>query len=195
MKFSPHFLFLVSISVLSHPFLSGCRPAELTPVPEVTRTSTAVASPSLAAVVPNPSLLPTSAGPIPPPGSNPAQAPTPAGPTQESTPRVSPYINVMVDDVKIRYLKTNPVQVELVIRGTLPDQCKYDFYSIENRGNLSIKIRLSGIHPADYSCKQTIQTIEYVLLLGRDMPELARGFAPGNYGLMVNNYKTTFSIE
>jgi len=195
MKFPPHFLFLVSISVLSIPFLLGFRPAELTPVPKVTRASIAVNSPSLATVVPNPSLGPTSASPIPPTGSNPTQAPTPAGPTQESTPRVSPYIDVMVDNVEIRYLKTNPVLVELVIRGTLPDQCKYDFYSIENRGNLNVKIRLSGIHPTDYSCKQTNQTIEYVLLLGRDMPELERGFAPGNYELNVNNYNTTFSIK
>jgi len=114
---------------------------------------------------------------------------------QESTPRVSPYIDVMVDDVEIRYLETNPVQVELVIRGTLPDQCKYGFYSVEYRGNLNVNISLSGIHPADNSCVQTIQTIEYVLLLGRDMPESERGFAPGDYTLIVNDYQITFSIK
>jgi len=113
----------------------------------------------------------------------------------ESTPRVSPYIDVIVEDVEIRYQATNPVQVELVIRGTLPDQCKYEFYSIENRRNLNVKISLSGIHPADNSCVQTIQTIEYVLLLGRDMPESERGFFPGDYTLTVNNYQTTFSIK
>ena len=120
---------------------------------------------------------------------------TPEVEMTESTPRVSPYIDVIVEDVEIRYQATNPVQVELVIRGTLPDQCKYEFYSIENRRNLNVKISLSGIHPADNSCVQTIQTIEYVLLLGRDMPESERGFAPGNYTLTVNNYQTTFSIK
>src|SRR5688572_12503082 len=38
----------------------------------------------------------------------------------ESSPHVSPYIKVIVVSVEIRFLETNPVQVELVIRGTLP---------------------------------------------------------------------------
>jgi hypothetical protein len=120
---------------------------------------------------------------------------TPEAGMTESAPHVSPYIKVMVVDVEIRYLETNPVQVEFVIRGTLPDQCKYGFYSIENRGDQNVRISLTGIHPSDNSCLQTAQTIEYVLRLGRDMPEAERGFAPGDYELMVNNYKTTFSIK
>ena len=113
----------------------------------------------------------------------------------ESAPHVSPYIKVTVDGVEIRYLETNPVQVELVIRGTLPDQCKYRFYSVENRSDQNVKISLSGIHPSDSSCLQTAQTIEYVLRLGRDMPESGRGFPPGDYNLTVNNYQTSFSIK
>ena len=113
----------------------------------------------------------------------------------ENAPHVSPYIDVVVMNVEIRYLEINPVQIELVIRGTLPDQCKYDFYSIENRANQNVKVTLYGIHPADSSCLQTIQSIEYVLPLGRDMPESERGFVPGDYELKVNNYQTTFSIK
>ena len=120
--------------------------------------------------------------------------PTPEAPATESAPRVSPYVRVMVEGVDIRYLETRPVQVELVIRGTLPDQCQYDFYSVENRGGQNIKVTLFGIHPAD-SCEQTSQGIETTLLLGRDMPESERGFAPGDYTLMVNNYQTTFSVR
>jgi hypothetical protein len=120
---------------------------------------------------------------------------TPEGGMTISPPIVSPYIKVIVADVEIRYLKTTPVQVELVIRGILPDQCKYEFYSIENRENLNIKISLSGIHPADTGCLQTDQNIEYVLPLGRDMPEAERGFSPGDYLLTVNNYETSFSIK
>ena len=113
----------------------------------------------------------------------------------ESAPHVSPYIKVVVVDVEIRYLKTNPVQVELVIRGTLPDQCKYGFYSVENRADQNVKVSLDGIHPADNSCGQTGQSMEYVLPLGRDMPEAERGFPPGEYKLTVNNYQTSFSIK
>jgi inhibitor of cysteine peptidase len=110
-------------------------------------------------------------------------------------PRVSPYIKLTVDAVEIRYLKTNPVQVELLIRGVLPDQCKYNFYSVENRKDQNIKISLDAIHPADNTCGQTAQNIEYVLLLGRDMPESERGLPAGDYTLMVNNFQANFSIK
>ena len=129
------------------------------------------------------------------PPEDPKFTPTPEAGLTESAPHVSPYIKVMVADVEIRYLETNPVQVELVIRGTLPDQCKYDFYSVETRADQNVKVSLDGIHPTDNSCLQTEQNIEYVLRLGRDMPESGRGFSPGDYKLTVNNYQTSFSIK
>ena len=110
-------------------------------------------------------------------------------------PHVSPYVQVNVTEVDIRYLDTDPVQVELVIRGTLPDQCKYSFYSVESRLEQTVRVSLDGIHPADTSCAQTPQTVKYVLPLGRDMPEAERGFPPGEYQLIVNNYQTSFSIQ
>ena len=113
----------------------------------------------------------------------------------EDSPHVSPYIWVDVADVGIRFLNIDPVQVELVIRGTLPDMCTYQFYSVETRMNHNIRVSLQGIHPADTSCLQVTQNIEYVLLLGRDMPEIERGFPTGDYNLTVNNYQTSFSIK
>ena len=121
--------------------------------------------------------------------------PTPVATSTENAPHVSPYIKVVVTGVEIRYLDTKPVQVELVIKGTLPDQCKYDFTSVETRADLNVKVSLDAIHPADTSCAQTIQTIEYVLRLGRDMQESERGFSQGNYKLAVNNYPIDFSIK
>jgi len=121
--------------------------------------------------------------------------PTPVATSTENAPHVSPYIKVAVTGVEIRYLDTRPVQVELVIKGTLPDQCKYDFTSVETRADLNVKVSLDAIHPADTSCAQTTQTIEYVLRLGRDMPESDRGFSQGSYKLAVNNYPIDFSIK
>jgi hypothetical protein len=121
--------------------------------------------------------------------------PTAEAEMTESVPHVTPYIEVTVVDVEIRFLETNPVQVELLIRGTLPDQCKYNFYSVENRRDQNVKVSLAGIHPADTGCLQTDQTIEYVLPLGRDMPEAERGFPPGDYTLTVNKYQTSFTIK
>jgi inhibitor of cysteine peptidase len=132
---------------------------------------------------------------LPTPSEGPKPTSTPEAGMTKSAPHVSPYIKVMVVDVEIRFLETNPVQVELVIRGTLPDQCKYDFYSVENRADQNVKVNLDGIHPADTGCLQTDQNIEYVLPLGRDMPEAERGFSPGDYKLTVNKYQTSFSIK
>jgi len=101
---------------------------------------------------------------------------------------------VDISEVDVRYLDTNPVQIELIIRGQLPDQCQYEFYSVENRQENVIKITLKGIHPAD-SCEQSSQEIVHILLLGRDMAEANRGFKPGDYILIVNGYQIGFSIE
>jgi hypothetical protein len=120
---------------------------------------------------------------------------TPEPTMTDSAPHVTPYIKVVVESVDIRFLGTDPETVELVIRGTLPDQCTYDFYSIENRSSQEIKISLAGIHPGDTGCERTVQTIEYVMLLGRDLPEAERGLSAGDYKLTVNNYQTSFSIK
>lgn len=129
------------------------------------------------------------------PSKQPQPISTPQLEMTESAPHVSPYIKVIVMDVGILFLETNPVQVELVIRGTLPDQCNYNFYSVENRNGQNIKVSLDGIHPADTSCLQTDQYIEYVLLLGRDMTEAERGFSRGDYKLTVNDFQIAFSIK
>jgi hypothetical protein len=42
---------------------------------------------------------------------------------------------------------------------------------------------------------QTAQSIAYVLLLGKDMPESEQGFPSGEYTLTVNEYQTGFSIK
>lgn len=112
---------------------------------------------------------------------------------QEEFPHVSPYIDVIVSDIEIHYTESNPTQVEIIIRGSLPDQCEYDFFSLENRRGQNIKITLKGIHPQK-DCTQDVQIIEYSLLLGRDLSEDKRGFAPGNYALIVNNFQTHFTI-
>lgn len=110
-------------------------------------------------------------------------------------PEVSPYVDVIVESVEIRILGTSPQQIELLIKGTLPDQCNYVFYALENRGDKYVKVSLKGKHPPDTSCGKEQQVIEYPYLLGQNLPESKRGFGPGTYQLVVNNYQTTFVIE
>lgn len=114
-------------------------------------------------------------------------------PVVDSNPHVSPQVKVAVEYVEVRLLETDPVQVELVIKGTLPDQCKYELITTEDRTDDSIKITLEGLRPPE-NCQDSTQNIEYVLLLGRDLPEPERGFNPGNYELRINDYQTSFSI-
>jgi hypothetical protein len=116
-------------------------------------------------------------------------------PATPMAPIVSPYIDVAVTGIEVIFLDTHPVQVKLIIHGTLPDQCSYDFYSIENRLPDQVKITLTGIHPSTTDCIQAVQTLTHTLLLGQDFPEAQRGFAPGSYLLSVNGYQTTFIID
>jgi hypothetical protein len=119
----------------------------------------------------------------------------PASQATPPAPIVSPYIDVAVTGIEVIFLDTHPVQVELIIHGSLPDQCAYDFYSIENRTPDQVKITLKGIHPSTLDCAQTVQNIDHSLRLGQDFPEIQRGFEPGSYQLTVNGYQTTFVID
>ncbi len=142
------------------------------------------------------------AGCAPPPSSAALALPTVTMPPVESpvgaplaTPIVSPYILVTVDDVQVRYLPTTPIQIEVDIQGTLPDQCQYTYYSVENRSDAKVKVTLFGIHPSNTACAQSRQRITYTLLLGRDLPKAERGFAPGAYQLSINKYETSLVIR
>ena len=119
---------------------------------------------------------------------NPIPVSTPPG------PNVSPFIDVTVTGVDVHFLDSQPVQVELVIHGSLPDQCTYDFHVLEKRTGQQVKVMLISRHPADTSCAQTPQPIAYTLPLGSGYSEDQRGFEPGDYQLLVNRYQTSFSI-
>lgn len=108
---------------------------------------------------------------------------------------VSPYVDPTVQSVDVRYLPTNPVEVELVIHATLPDQCQYKFRTEEVRQGTKIRVHLIAIHPINTECSGPAQQIENVLRLGSDLPESQRGFASGTYGLQVNNYQSSFSVK
>lgn len=140
-----------------------------------------------------------------PPTATPRSAETPEDPgstaspsaidiSTPSDPGISPFIDVNVTGVEIHFLETFPVQVQLVIHGTVPDQCTYVFHALDKRIDHQIKVTLTGRHPAGGSCTQTSQDVEHTLLLGGWLPEGERGFEPGDYQLLVNLYQTSFSI-
>ena len=112
-----------------------------------------------------------------------------------NSPHVSPNIKVIVTNIGIRSIINHPGQLELVIKGTLPDQCQYRFSTVESRVDKTIKINFLAIHPNNNDCQQKSQNIEYILPLGRDMPEADRALAPGNYTISVNKFQISYSVK
>lgn len=104
-------------------------------------------------------------------------------------------VRVAVEAVEVRLLESFPVQIELVIKGALPDGCEYQLIASEQREGQMVSIMLEGQRPADLSCTAEIQPIAYTLLLGDGLPLAERGLAPGDYTPTVNDYQTSFSVE
>ena len=79
------------------------------------------------------------------------------------------------------------------LRSTLPDRCEYRFVSVETRDADTVRVVFDALHPPE-QCEKAVQTVEYVLLLGRSLPAGERGFAPDWYEVKVINGPTAVEI-
>ncbi len=94
---------------------------------------------------------------------------------------------VTIEAVELRYLESLPIQIELFIKGNLPDECEYELVATQAREGQMISVTLEGRRPADLPCAAAIRPITYALLL-------EGGFEPGDYTLVVNDYQMSFSV-
>jgi hypothetical protein len=94
---------------------------------------------------------------------------------------------VAVEAVELRQLESLPIQIQLFIKGNLPDECEYELVATQAREGQMIRVTLEGQRPVDLPCSTAIQPVIYTL-------RLEGGFEPGGYTLVVNDYQTSFSV-
>lgn len=102
--------------------------------------------------------------PVPATGTQPpADAPTQetlAAPTGETVTGVA-----LVDGVEVNILESFPVQVNLLVRGNLPDGCtSLDQVITEREGN-AFSVNITTIRPADLVCTQALVPFEEIIPL------------------------------
>ena len=89
---------------------------------------------------------------------------------------------VYVDSVDILYLESFPVQVQLVVRGSLPTPCHEAIFEVQDLGDV-IDVQLWSLADADAICIQALEPFELVIPLGSyetaDIPVNLNGEAVG----------------
>lgn len=131
-------------------------------------------------VINDPSLTqPTTA-----PGGSPVTPPTPAPVTVPLTDTGE----AIIESVEVRLLESDPVQVEAVIRGQLPDACSFIQDSSVGAVGSTFYIRLSTARQLAQRCIQSLTPFEQVVRLGSPEP------ATGTYEVRVGAVVETFSL-
>jgi hypothetical protein len=72
---------------------------------------------------------------------------------------------VLVDSTEILYLESFPVQVRLVVRGSLPTPCHRPQWSVEDDGT-AIEVTLWSVIALGQSCAQVLEPFEVSIALG-----------------------------
>lgn len=131
-------------------------------------------------VVNDPSLTqPTTA-----PGVSPVTTPTPVPVTVPMTDTGE----AIIESVEVRILESNPVQVEAVIRGQLPDACSFIQDSSVGAVGSTFYIRLSTARQLAQRCIQSLTPFEQVVRFGSPEP------VTGTYEVRVGAVVETFTL-
>jgi hypothetical protein len=115
------------------------------------------------------------------------QPDTVATPTSGSDSFVRSLANV--EDLEIRMLESFPVQVEVVVRGSLPDSCTTIEGIVKNREGNTFTIGLGTVRPSEAVCVQTARPYEEVIALE------VEGLPAGGYTVIVNGVSEAFDLE
>jgi inhibitor of cysteine peptidase len=94
----------------------------------------------------------------------------------------------IIERVDVRILETNPVQIEAVIRGQLPDSCSFiQDASVGVEGNI-FTVRLTTARQLDQRCIQILTPFEQIVRLGSPEP------AAGAYEVYVGQVVESFTL-
>ena len=93
-----------------------------------------------------------------------------------------------VTDVQVLLMESWPVQVGLVIRGTLPDACTEIADVQEQRSGNTITLTVQTNRPKDMMCAQVVTDFEHRY-------RLEGGFYSGDYTIDVNGFIVEFHVD
>lgn len=94
-----------------------------------------------------------------------------------------------VDEIDIRIMESFPVQVNVAVRGNLPDGCtEIDEAQVQREDNL-FRITLTTRRPADRMCTEALVPYEHIIPLD------VYGLPAGDYTVDVNGVTGAFTLE
>jgi SdrD B-like domain len=159
----------LALLVLASLVMAACAPVTAAPSTATPPASTPVAPPP---------VTPTT----PPPGSPTPSAPTPTGVAMETG-------RAPVDSFDILVLESFPVQINLVVRGNLPDACTtIDSVTQSRRGNTFV-VTLKTTRPAGALCGAVLVPYE------QRVPLDVQGLPKGTYTVEVNGVTDSFTLS
>ncbi len=92
-----------------------------------------------------------------------------------------------VERVDVQVLESFPVQVQVVVQGSLPDACTEVGEVRQTRDGNTLTMTIGTSRPVDAMCAQVLMPVEQTVPL--DGP-----FPPGTYVVNVNGVETSFTV-
>ena len=97
--------------------------------------------------------------------------------------------NAMVDDIDVLILESFPVQVNVVVRGNLPDGCTYlDEFDVERDGS-TFNMIIWTMRDPDAMCTMALVPFEETIPLD------VIGLEAGEYTVVVQEQSETFTLD
>ena len=111
-------------------------------------------------------------------GSSPSPTPEP---TAGGSMRKGP---IYVDEVELVMMESFPVQVRLILRGSLPNPCSSFAWEVEEPDSQGrIAVRAYSLQEADLACIQVLEPMEESIPLG--------AFTQGNFSVWLNGERVS----
>ena len=94
---------------------------------------------------------------------------------------------LQIDSVDVLILESFPVQVNVVVRGTVPDACTQIGQVTQQRTDNQIEITVATTRDPNAFCAQVLTTVEETIAIPGDFP-------PGDYAVTVNGVTESFRV-
>lgn len=109
--------------------------------------------------------------------------------TKDPTTKSSTANEAKVESIQIVITESFPVQISVVAKGHLPDNCTLINQVIEERNNNTLIVKiLTTSQPTGKNCTHTAQTFEEII------PLSVIGLKAGIYAVKVNEITDTFEL-